>query len=74
VGPTIEKSLQYQLNHLYKSKNELLQWVRETRQALLHGLEYIDSGQGKGKGKKINLNKRKWERRTRSAPHAPAMY
>ena len=74
MGPPIEKSLQYQLNHPHKSKNELLQWVWENRQALLDGLEYIGSGQGKRKGKEIKPNKRKWDRRTRRPPHAPAIY
>ena len=74
MGPTIEKCLQYQLNHPHKSKNELLKWVRENRQALLDGLGYIGSGQGNGKGQKIKPNKWKWERRTRRPPHAPAIY
>lgn len=59
MTPAIDKSLQHQLDHPHKGKDELLQWVRENRQVLLDGLEYFGSGQGKGKGKQIKPNKRK---------------
>ena len=44
---TIERSLEHQLDNPHKGKDELLQWVRENRQALLDGLEYVGVGKGK---------------------------
>lgn len=49
IKPTIEKSLQHQLDNPDKAKDELLQWVRENRQELLDGLEYVGVGEGKKK-------------------------
>ncbi|PWW79251.1 hypothetical protein C7212DRAFT_349211 [Tuber magnatum] len=45
---TITKSLQHQLDNPHKGKDELLQWVRENREVLLDGLEYVGVGE-KGK-------------------------
>ena len=44
---TIERSLEHQLDNPHKGKDELLQWVRENRQALLDGLEYVGVDKGK---------------------------
>ncbi|PWW76381.1 hypothetical protein C7212DRAFT_351501 [Tuber magnatum] len=49
MKPLIEKSLKHQLENPQKGKDELLQWVRRNRQALLDGLEYVGVGMGKGK-------------------------
>lgn len=49
IKPTIEKSLQHQLDNPHKGTDELLQWIRENRQALLDGLEYVGVGEGKKK-------------------------
>ncbi|PWW79197.1 hypothetical protein C7212DRAFT_340109 [Tuber magnatum] len=49
MKPTIERSLQHQLDNLHKGKDELLQWVRGNRQALLDGLEYVGVSVGEGK-------------------------
>ncbi|CAZ79882.1 unnamed protein product [Tuber melanosporum] len=49
MAPTIKASLQHQLDNPHKPKDELLQWVRENRQVLLDGLEYVGVGEGKRK-------------------------
>jgi len=51
MAPIIQKSLEHQLDNPHKNKDELLQWVRESRQVLLDGLEYVGIGEGKRKGK-----------------------
>jgi len=51
VKPIIEQSLQHQLDNPHKGKAELLQWVRENRQALVGGQKYVGVGEGKEKQK-----------------------
>ncbi|CUS08740.1 unnamed protein product [Tuber aestivum] len=57
MKPAIEKSLQHRLENPQEGKDELLEWVRRSRQALLNGLEYV--GVGMGKGEKTGCGRRK---------------
>ncbi|CUS08622.1 unnamed protein product [Tuber aestivum] len=45
----IVESLQHQLDNPHKGKDELLQWVRENREAVMDGLECVGIGEGKKK-------------------------
>jgi len=50
VKLTIEESLRHQLDNPHKGKDELLQWVRENREALVGGRRYAGvRGGGRGK-------------------------
>jgi len=72
MQPAIDKSLQHQLDHPHKGKDELLQWVRENRHAVLDGLEYVGAGQGTGK--QIRPKKKKRGKGTIRPLHAPSVY
>ncbi|KAG0127543.1 hypothetical protein HOY82DRAFT_613354 [Tuber indicum] len=62
MTPALDQCLHQQLDNPHEGRDELLQWVRENRQALLDGLESV--GVGKGKGKQTRKDKKK-EKKTK---------